>query len=433
MKQAALVDVAAALREGRLTAHAYTESLLERIRARDPAIDAWVTLDETRALRLADECDARRASGVDPGALHGVPVGMKDIVATADLPTEMGSPIFKGHRPERDAMIVERLRAAGGFVIGKTVTTEFAFMQPGKTRNPWHAAHTPGGSSSGSAAAVAAGCVPLAIGTQTNGSVIRPAAFCGVVGFKPSFGLLPYAGTLQFSATLDQTGTFTRTVADAALAAAALGEGEAIEPDVRRLDRAPRLGALGRFPWNRAEPDMARHFDATLDRLRAAGAVVETIELPEPFAEARSAHRTIMFYEAARLLKPHFEARRALLSPMLVDALLEGAAISVDAYRGAQAQRAALGERAHDLLEPWDAIVSPPAPGAAPGSLTTTGDPSFCTLWTLLGASAIAVPSGRSAEGLPYGLQLACDAGADAHLLRVAHWCEAALRFEGLE
>ena len=433
MAQTTLVESAAALRAGRLRSRAYTESLLARIRERDPAIDAWVMLDETRALRLADECDARRASGAELGALHGVPVGMKDIIATADLPTEMGSPIFKGHRPERDAVVVERLRRAGGFVLGKTVTTELAFMQPGKTHNPWNVAHTPGGSSSGSAAAVAAGCVPLALGTQTNGSVIRPAAFCGVVGFKPGFGLLPYAGTLQFSATLDQAGTFTRTVADAALAASALGEGEAIEPEVHRLNRAPRLGALARFPWNQTEPGMARHFDAALDRLRAAGAVVEAIELPAPFAAARTAHRTIMFHEAARLLNPHLETRRKLLSPTLVDALVEGAAIPVDAYRAAHAQRAALTERAHDLFEPWDAIVSPPAPGAAPASLATTGDPSFCTLWTLLGVPAIVVPSGRAADGLPFGLQLACDAGGDGHLLRVAHWCEAALRFEGLE
>ena len=433
MAQATLVEAAAALREGRLTSRAYTESLLARIRERDPAIDAWVTLDEARALRSRRQCDARRSSGAERGALHGVPVGVKDIVATADLPTEMGSPIFKGHRPERDAVVVERLRGAGGFVLGKTVTTEFAFMQPGKTRNPWNAAHTPGGSSSGSAAAVAAGCVPLALGTQTNGSVIRPAAFCGVVGFKPSFGLLPYAGTLQFSATLDQAGTFTRTVADAALAASALCESEAIEPEVRRLDRAPRLGAFARFPWNQTEPGMSRHFDAALDRLRAAGAVVEAIEVPAPFAEARAAHRTIMFHEAARLLKTHLETRRELLSATLADALTDGATIPVDAYRAAHAQRAALTERAHDLFEPWDAIVCPPAPGAAPASLATTGDPSFCTLWTLLGVPAITLPSGLSADGLPFGLQLAGDAGGDGHLLRVAHWCETTLRFKGLE
>jgi Asp-tRNA(Asn)/Glu-tRNA(Gln) amidotransferase A subunit family amidase len=428
-----LVDASKALREGRLTSRAYTEQLLARIRERDPAIDAWVTLDAARALRLAAECDARRASGAELGPLHGVPAGVKDIVATADLPTEMGSPVFRGHRPERDAVLVERLRRAGGFVLGKTVTTEFAFMHPGKTRNPWRAAHTPGGSSSGSAAAVAAGCVPLALGTQTNGSVIRPAAFCGVVGFKPSFGLLPYAGTFQFSETLDQAGTFTRTVAGAALAASALGESEALEPEVRGLDRAPRLGVLAQFPWNRAEPAMARHLDATLDRLRADGAVVEAIELPAPFAEARDVLRTIMFHEAARLLRPHLESRRSLLSAPLVDALVEGAAIPADAYRAAHAKRAALIERAHDLFDPWDAILSPPAPGAAPASLATTGDPSFCTLWSLLGAPAITVPSGLSADGLPFGLQLACDVGADDRLLRLAQWCEAALRFRGIE
>jgi Asp-tRNA(Asn)/Glu-tRNA(Gln) amidotransferase A subunit family amidase len=305
-------------------------------------------------------------------------------------------------------------------------------MHPGKTRNPWTPAHTPGGSSSGSAAAVAAGCVPLAIGTQTNGSVIRPAAFCGVVGFKPTYGLVPYAGTFQFSETLDQVGTFTRSVADAAYAAACLAEGEALEPEVPKLDRAPRIGALARFPWNAADPEAKRHFDASLDALRAAGAPVEAVELPPAFAEARATHRTIMMYEAARLLGVHYERNRGALSAVLAQAIEEGRAVATDDFRAALARRAALGERAHDLFEPFDAIVSPPAPGAAPAGFATTGDASFCTLWSLLGVPAITVPSGRSQAGLPFGLQLACDAGGDAHLLRVAQWCEGVLRFEGL-
>jgi Asp-tRNA(Asn)/Glu-tRNA(Gln) amidotransferase A subunit family amidase len=428
-----LVDAVHALRAGTLSAREYTARLLARIGERERVIAAWVTLDEARALRLAAECDARRTSSVEPGPLHGVPIGVKDIVATADLPTEMGSPIFKGHRPERDALVVERLRQAGAFVLGKTVTTEFAFMQPGRTRNPWNPAHTPGGSSSGSAAAVAAGCVPLALGTQTNGSVIRPAAFCGVVGFKPTSGLLPYGGTLQFSETLDQVGTFTRTVACAALAAASLAEAESLDADLPDLGRAPRLGALTQFPWNRAEPEMARHFETTLDRLRAVGAVVETVALAEPFAEARAVHRAIMLHEAARLLKPHLDASRHLLSAALIEGLMEGQGVPLDAYRAAHAKRAALIERSRDLFEDFDAIVSPPAPGAAPARLDTTGDPSFCTLWTLLGAPAITLPSGLSPAGVPFGLQLARDAGGDAHLLRVAQWCERVLRFKGLE
>jgi Asp-tRNA(Asn)/Glu-tRNA(Gln) amidotransferase A subunit family amidase len=427
-----LIETARTLIQGTMSSRACTEHCLTRIRERDSGVGAWAALDEARALALADECDRRRATTPDRAPLHGVPIGVKDIIDTADLPTQMGTPAFAGHRPERDAAVVERLKRAGGFVLGKTVTTECAFMHPGKTRNPWHPEHTPGGSSSGSAAAVAAAFVPAAIGTQTNGSVIRPAAFCGVVGFKPTFGTIPIAGTFRFSETLDQIGTFTRNVADAALVASQLAEAEAIPPDVVRLDRPPRIGFLTRFPWNDTEPEAKQHFDATLDALRAAGAVVERVVLPEGAADANLVHRTIMRAEAARNLAGLQARARAQLSTVLNQALDEGRTIVPDAYRAALAVRAALGERAHDAFERCEVIASPAAPGPAPRRLDTTGDPSFCTLWSLLGVPAITLPSGLSRARLPFGLQLACDVGGDAHLLRVARWCESVLRFEGL-
>jgi Asp-tRNA(Asn)/Glu-tRNA(Gln) amidotransferase A subunit family amidase len=421
-----------AMSVGNLTARAHTEQLLERIRTRDPEVEAWATLDERRALACADECDRRRASGAELGPLHGAPVGVKDIIASADLPTEMGSSIFAGHQPERHAAVIERLKRAGAFVLGKTVTTEFAFMHPGKTRNPWNPEHTPGGSSSGSAAAVAAGFVPAAIGTQTNGSVIRPAAFCGVVGFKPTFGLISSAGILPFSETLDQVGTFTRSVADAALLAAELAEGESITPLPGRLERAPRLGALARFPWNDIEPEARVHYEAALDKLRGAGAFIEVLVLPQEFAAAQAVHRTIMMAEAYRNHGERQTRERARMSRELNEGLDLGRSIALDAYREAVAARATLIERAHDLFEEYDAILSPPAPGPAPASLRATGDPSFCTLWSLLGAPAIALPSGASRAGLPVGVQLACDIAGDVSLLRVAEWCETVLRFKGL-
>jgi Asp-tRNA(Asn)/Glu-tRNA(Gln) amidotransferase A subunit family amidase len=428
-----LVETARALASGALTAEACTRHLLARIRERDPHIGAWAALDEARALARAADCDRRRASQPDHGALHGVPVGVKDIIDTSGLPTEMGSAAFAGNRPARDAAVVERLKGAGAFVLGKTVTTEFAFMHPGKTRNPWNAAHTPGGSSSGSAAAVAAGFVPAAIGTQTNGSVIRPAAFCGVVGFKPTFGTLPFAGTCQFSETLDQLGTFTRSVADAALFAAQLAHGQAVPADVPGLERPPWLGVIARFPWNDTAPEARVHFELVLDALRAAGARVNRVALPEGFADANIVHRTIMLSEASRNLARVQARARALLSPTLNRALDEGAALAQTSYRAAVAMRAALAERAHDLFEQCEAIVSPAAPGPAPRRLDTTGDPSFCTLWSLLGLPAIAIPSGLAPNGLPLGLQLATDTGGDAHLLRIARWCESVLRFQGLD
>jgi len=244
------------------------------------------------------------------------------------------------------------------------------------------------------------------------------------------FGTIPFAGTFQFSETLDQLGVFTADVADAALFAAQLLDGESIPPDVPRLDRPPRLGVLARFPWNDTEPEARLAFEAALDALRAAGAVVERIVLPEGFADANLVHRTIMRAEGARNLASLQARARSLLSKTLNEALDEGRLIVPDAYRAAIAVRAALAERAHDLFERCEAIASPPAPGAAPRRLDLTGDPSFGTLWSLIGVPAITIPSGLSRAGLPFGLQLACDAGGDAHLLRVARWCEAALRFE---
>jgi Asp-tRNA(Asn)/Glu-tRNA(Gln) amidotransferase A subunit family amidase len=429
-----LRTIVRALREGALSARTYCEARLERIRATESAIKAWAALDEHRALALADLCDAARGAARDPagelGALHGVPVGVKDIFDTDDLPTEMGSPAFVGNQPARNAALVGRIIAAGGYVLGKAATTEFAFMHPAETRNPWNVAHTPGGSSAGSAAAVAAGHVPVAIGTQTNGSVIRPAAFCGVVGFKPSFDTLPIAGALPFSPTLDQAGVFAPTVADAACFAASLAWAGAIATKIEPLPAAPRIAVLERFPWNNAEPDAAEHLKAVMIRLADAGATLEKIELPDAFNEAHRVHRAIMFYEGAREHAPRQAEHRRVMSTALNAAIDEGLALPHDQYRAALRRRAALIELASDLFEDCDAIASLPAPGAAPARLDVTGDPSFCTLWSLLGIPALTLPTGLSASGLPFGVQLAGRALADYRLLRVAGWCEAAVGFD---
>ncbi|MGB7542570.1 MAG: amidase [Burkholderiales bacterium] len=421
---------ALAMREGTLTARAYCESLLERIRGTDAKVKAWAALDEARALALADARDAARLAGNEPGPLYGIPAGVKDIFDTADLPTEMGSPVFIGHQPGKNAALVEKLLAAGGYVLGKTTTTEFAFMQPAETRNPWNRVHTPGGSSSGSAAAVAMGHVPVAIGTQTNGSVIRPAAFCGVVGFKPSFDTLPVAGALQFSMTLDQAGVFTRSVADAARFASCLAGPQSLAAQIEDLVHPPRIAFLQRFPWNAAEPDAAAQLRQTLKRLAGTGAAVKDMLLPDAFDDAQRVHRTIMLYEGAREHAPRQATHRRIMSPALNAAIDEGLAVSHGDYRAALSKRAALMEFALDLFEDCDAIASLPAPGAAPGRLDLTGDPSFCTLWSLTGFPAITLPTGLSEGGLPYGMQLAGCALADNSLLRVARWCETAVGFD---
>jgi len=417
------------LSDGSLAARAYCESHLARIRASEGGLRAWIALDDERALRLAAARDAERAQGGHTGALHGVPVGVKDVFDTDDLPTEMGSPAFVGNQPRKNAELVARILAAGGYALGKTVTTEFAFMHPAETRNPWNPRHTPGGSSSGSAAAVAAGHVPVAVGTQTNGSVIRPAAFCGVVGFKPSLDSLPIQGALPFAETLDQVGVFARTVADAAYFAASLAESGRFAPEIEALSRPPKIAVLPRFPWNAAEPGAAQHLQGSLKRLADAGTELKTVALPDDFDEAHRVHRTIMLYEGARHHAPKQAMHRRVMSGALNAAIDEGLAMSHDDYRSALVRRAALAELALDLFEDCDALASLPAPGAAPARLDVTGDPSFCTLWTLLGFPALTLPTGLSDDGLPYGMQLASSAGGDDRLLRVASWCEAVIGF----
>ncbi|HTQ74738.1 MAG TPA: amidase [Burkholderiales bacterium] len=415
-----------ALAEGTLTARAFCESCLERVRADEATIRAWAVLDEGRARGIAATRDVRDAHG----SLHGIPVGVKDIFDTDDLPTEMGSPVFVGNRPARNAQLVERIVASGGYAFGKTATAEFAFMHPPETRNPWNPRHTPGGSSSGSAAAVAAGHVPVAVGTQTNGSVIRPAAFCGVVGFKPTLDTLSIQGALPFADTLDQVGVFARSVEDAGYFTACLAEPGAFTAEVEALSRPPRIAVLLRFPWNAAERDAAAQLQATLRRLITAGTEVNELDLPEEFEDAKQVHRTIMLYEGAREHASRQAAHRRIMSAELNAAIDEGLAMSHDEYRAALARRAALAEMSLDLFADCDAVASLPAPGVAPGRLDTTGDPSFCTLWTLVGFPAITLPSAVAESGLPYGIQLAGAAREDARLLRVARWCEAAIGFQ---
>jgi amidase len=343
----------------------------------------------------------------------------------------MGSPAFADFAPSRDAACVHRLVAAGGYAFGKTVTTELAYMHPGKTRNPWNAVHTPGGSSQGSAAAVAAGHAPAALGTQTNGSVIRPAAYCGVVGFKPTLGVIPFDGTSLFSQTLDTIGTFTRTVADAACVAGALAAG-AIPYEPATMAKPPRLACLAAFPWTTIAGDVDAALDVATTRLRGAGAEVVAVALPDALGDAARVHRTIMLHEAAVHLGPLQDRARTQLSATLNAALDEGRAITAEAYARALAGRHAMIAAATDWLSRYDALLVPSTPAGAPASLDATGDPSCCTLASLLGAPAITLPVALDAHGMPLGLQLVAPAGDDARLLAVAAWCEERLPFTGL-
>jgi Asp-tRNA(Asn)/Glu-tRNA(Gln) amidotransferase A subunit family amidase len=426
-----LTAAADALAQGALTARALADAQLARIGATDATIEAWAYLDPGHVRAEADRCDAAPRAGRGP--LHGIGIGVKDIIATADQPTQMGSPVYAGHQSQEDAQCIERLKRAGGYVFGKAATTAFAFLDPAKTRNPWNPRHTPGGSSAGPAAAVAAGQVAGAIGTQTNGSVIRPAAYCGVVGFKPTKDAIPFAGVHLFSETLDQLGTFTRTVADAARLAGALADAGTIALAPGAMARPPRFAYLDGFPWTQTvDCDADDTLDAAATTLRMHGAEVVAIGFPAPWREAHLAHRTIMLFEAATHLAALQDRERARLSPKLNAALDEGRAIARADYELAMARREAAIGFFCDWFADWDAVIAPPAPGAAPEGLGSTGDPSCCTLWSLTGFPAITFPIGLAGNGLPLGMQLATPAGQDDRLLAVAAWCEARLSFKGL-
>lgn len=427
-----LREAAHRLAIGELSSAQYTRALLDRIAEREPGVQAWVWIDADHALECARRLDAKREAGGFLGPLHGLPIGVKDILLTRGIPTRMGSPIYEHYVPDHNAEIVDRLEAAGAFTLGKTVTTEFAFMVPNKTCNPWNQAHTPGGSSSGSAAAVACGMVAAALATQTNGSVIRPAAFCGVVGYKPGKGVLSTDGVLPFSPTLDQPGIMARSVDDAAFLAARIAHSKwALSSHITALPNPPELLACRTHAWHLTSEAQRERYQLDIDRLRSAGALVEERDLPPLFNESHRVHRCIMLYEAARAARTVRAHHREQVSGFLNQALDEGEAITDNEYRAALEKRLALKRLFSGLMEDHDAILTAPAAGEAP-VLASTGDPGLCTLWTLLGVPAITIPTGLGPGGLPLGLQIIGNPGESNHLLAIAAWCERLAAFKGL-
>ncbi|WP_424966173.1 amidase [Dinoroseobacter sp. S375] len=422
-----LLELQKALRAGELTALELTDACLARIAAREPEVGAWAFLDPELARAQAKACDAQAAAGAPLGPLHGIPVGLKDVIDTADMPTANGTPPDQGRRPEADAWVTARLRAAGAVILGKTTTTELAFMNPTATRNPHDPAHTPGGSSAGSAAAVAAGMVPLAIGTQTGGSVIRPAAFCGVVGVKPSFDAIPRDGVCMQSHTLDTLGVFARDPRDAAIAVALLVAPEGSDPARIREDAgAPVLRAASRRPvfgyvhppeWERASPEMQSRLDALAADL---GAVPVT--LPEGFAHVAEQRAVINSVEMAWHYRRYRSAGWDLLSEVTRNAMDEGAATAATDYVAALRQREPLYAGLEEVFGEVDCLLCPPALGAAPHGLESTGDSIFNGLWTFMGTPCITLPLPHGDGELPLGVQLVGRRGEDKALLAKAMW-----------
>jgi Asp-tRNA(Asn)/Glu-tRNA(Gln) amidotransferase A subunit family amidase len=424
---------AALIRAGRVSSEELVEACLERIRETEPQVEAWTFLDPEHALAQARASDAWRRSGRPVGGLHGVPVGLKDIIDTADMPTENGSVLHAGRTPSRDAAVTELLRGAGAVIMGKTVTTEFATRTPGKTRNPHDPAHTPGGSSSGSAAAVAAGMVPLALGSQTGGSTIRPGSYCGVYALKPTHGLISRHGMFRLSRSLDHVGLFARTVEDLGLLLEELAGHDERDPDTHPRARAPyraialeeppitpRFGFFRTGRWSRVAEDGQAALAELVDHL---GGQVEEVELTVSADELAERHRVVMDAELALNLRHEWETGRDRISPALRARIESGRAGRALEYLEARAAVPALDGIFTELFEQrYDAILTPAAEGTAPAGLESTGEPTFCTLWTLLGLPAVSVPLLRGANGLPLGVQLVGARHGDGRLLRTARW-----------
>jgi len=429
-------EAARLIRDGIISSEQLVEACLARIREIDPQVQAWTFLDADYALKQARAADALRLEGKPIGPLHGVPVGIKDIFDTADMPTEYGSVIHSGRTPSRDATVVTMLRAAGAVIMGKTVTTEFAYFSPGKTRHPHNPEHTPGGSSSGSAAAVAANMVPLALGSQTNGSTIRPAAYCGVIGFKATHGLISRHRVFPLSRTLDHVGLFARSIDDIALLAEQLVGYDENDPDTRPRARIPFSEIAAEEPpltpmfafiktpmWERADNETKEGFSEIIGDL---GNQVEEVELFPSAVDAWRWQQTIMAAEMAVNLEREWGKGRDRLSEQLRTLIERGHEIRAIEYQRALARINPIHESFVELFEQrYDAILTPAAPSAAPKGLAATGDPSFCTLWTLCGMPAISLPLLQSTSGLPIGVQLVGPRLGDARLLRTARWLAA--------
>ena len=426
-------EAAAAIRAGKLSSETLVRACLERIAVREADVGAWIYLDDAKAIERAKALDAASAAGRSLGPLHGIPVGIKDIYDTVDMPTQLGSPLHQGRRPDSDSGVVELLRNAGAVILGKTVTTEFALNHPGKTRNPHDPERTPGGSSSGSAAAVADGMVPLSVGSQTVGSIIRPGSFCGAFAYKPTFGSITRRGMKLLCRRLDHVGVYARSVEDLALIGDAImvndpkdddmlaHPGRGLAATLSELDGfAPeRLGFVRSPLWDQAEQAAQRVYE---NYARSLGNVIGELDLPPEFDRALEDHHVILNAHLAAVFRREYEETPESLSDKLKVRIEEGVRLAaselVDATERADERRRVLDR----LFADYDAVLTPAAPGEAPVDLTTTGNAAFNAIWTQCGVPAVNVPLLKGANGMPLGVQVVTRRGQDATALAVSRW-----------
>ena len=425
-------EAAEKIRSGLITSEELVAACLEKIDQIEETVGAWAHLDPEYALIQARAADKSLREGLPLGPLHGVPVGIKDIIDTEGLPTEDGTVLHAGRRPQYDATVVANLRIGGAVILGKTVTTELAVYSPGKTRNPHNLEHTPGGSSSGSAAAVAAGMVPLAVGTQTNGSMIRPASFCGVYGYKPTFGSISRHLVLPQSRPLDQLGVFGRSIEDVAMLAESIMGYDLNDPDTKLQAKPelvkiqadnpplpPKLAFVKTPVWGQADVFTRTAFEELAEEL---GDSTAEVSLPQMFDQAHEQHRIIMEADIARSFAREYRDGADQLSDILKEIIERGQQVLAVDYNNAVDGKEILYSGFKDIFDWNDAIITPATIGVAPAGLESTGSPIFCTIWTLCGMPAITLPLMQGENGMPLGVQLVGPRGDDARLLRTARW-----------
>ena len=433
-----LVEAASQIREGTLSPVTLAESLLARIGALDGDLQAWVTIDREGVLAAARERESEVDQGGPLGPIHGVPVGLKDIFYTAGMLTACGSRVYADFVPDFDATSVSNIKAAGGIILGKAVTTEFATSDPSPTHNPWHLEHTPGGSSSGSSAAVAARMVPAALGSQTGGSTCRPAAYNGIVGLKPTYGRISRYGVVPVSWSLDHVGILTRTVADAALMLTVLSGEDENDPGSLRhpvpdfgalmaeYDRPPRIGLVRQYYQDYATAEIWAHTEEVANRLAEAGAEVEEIPLPDSFAQVHSLQRIVMNVDCAGFHEANHRARAADYGPRIRAGIEMGRIIPITTYLKAQRLRRQFRTDMNDMASRVDVVMTPATPAPAPRDLNTTGDAAFQSPWTAAGLPTVVVPTGLSELGMPMAVQFGGPWAEEGRVLGAAQWCERA-------
>ena len=436
LHELSVAEAAAQIREGTISPVALAESLLARIDALDGDLQAWVTIDRDAVLSVAREREAEAQRGEMRGPIHGVPVGLKDIFYTAGMLTACGSKVYADFVPDFDATSVSKIKDAGGIILGKAVTTEFATSDPSPTRNPWNLEHTPGGSSSGSSAAVAARMVPAALGSQTGGSTCRPAAYNGIVGLKPTYGRISRYGVAPVSWSLDHVGILTRTVADAALMLAVLSGADDNDPGSLREpvpdfvaqmaehDRPPRIGLVRQYYQDYATPEIWAHTEAIANQLAEAGAEVEEIPLPDSFARVHSFQRVVMNVECAGFHQANHRIRAADYGPRIRAGMEMGMIMPTSTYMKAQRLRRQFRADMSELASRVDVVMTPATPAPAPRDLNTTGDAAFQQPWTAAGLPTVVISTGLSELGMPMAVQFGGPWAQEGQVLGAAQWCE---------